>query len=113
MPKLLTLTLLLALPSLAFAHEGREDQYGCHRDPTNGDYHCHNGANAGKHFTSQQEMLKKPGKPGLPWKKGKTPAHAPENNATKPGPVGPGGVKSPDKSADAKPEQKKKLKWKE
>lgn len=38
--------LLLLLPSLAFAHGGRTNKYGCHNDRKNGGYHCHGGGSA-------------------------------------------------------------------
>jgi hypothetical protein len=34
---------LLLIPSLASAHGGRIDKFGCHNDRKNGGYHCHNG----------------------------------------------------------------------
>ena len=34
---------VLASASLALAHPGRTDRFGCHHDRRTGDYHCHNG----------------------------------------------------------------------
>jgi endonuclease YncB( thermonuclease family) len=52
----LTLIALL-LPSIAFAHGGGLDGYGCHNDRKRGGYHCHRGPLAGQSFASQGEML--------------------------------------------------------
>jgi hypothetical protein len=71
-------------PSLAWAHGGGLDQYGCHTDAKKGDYHCHQGKLKGRSFKSQDTMLaahpdmraeadkaEKPEKPGERAKKAK------------------------------------------
>jgi hypothetical protein len=32
---------VVSLPSVALAHSGGTDAYGCHHDRKNGGYHCH------------------------------------------------------------------------
>ena len=54
---LFALCFLLAIPSLAFAHAGTLDEYGCHYGSTGG-YHCHQGELSGMRFISKTEMLK-------------------------------------------------------
>lgn len=53
-----TIVLMLALTTVAFAHGGRTDSYGCHHNRKAGGYHCHSGPLAGQTFNSQVEMLK-------------------------------------------------------
>lgn len=36
-------SVVLASASLALAHSGGTDRYGCHHNRRTGDYHCHNG----------------------------------------------------------------------
>ena len=48
---------VLLVPSLAVAHSGGLDKYGCHHNTTAGDYHCHRGVLAGHRFSSQTAML--------------------------------------------------------
>jgi hypothetical protein len=48
---------LLLVPSLGVAHSGGLDKYGCHDNRAAGDYHCHRGVLAGRHFSSQNAML--------------------------------------------------------
>ncbi len=55
-------------PSLAFAHGGGLDGYGCHHNRKAGGYHCHRGVMAGQSFASKDEMLE------AMRKQGKTPA---------------------------------------
>jgi len=43
--------------NLSFAHGGGLDSYGCHHNRKQGGYHCHRGTNAGKFYSSKQEML--------------------------------------------------------
>lgn len=43
---------------VAFAHPGGLDAKGCHHDTATGEYHCHQGANAGKSFASEESMEK-------------------------------------------------------
>lgn len=47
----------MLVPSLAWAHGGGLDQYGCHNDTKKGDYHCHQGKLKGRSFKSQDTML--------------------------------------------------------
>ena len=42
-PSILGLALFLSLPFVAFAHSGRTNAQGCHKDNINGGRHCHNG----------------------------------------------------------------------
>ena len=42
--------------SLAFAHSGDLDSYGCHHNHDQGDYHCHQGSLKERHFTSKEAM---------------------------------------------------------
>lgn len=48
----------LAIPTLASAHGGGLDAYGCHQNRGAGGYHCHKGPLAGQSFISKDEMLK-------------------------------------------------------
>ncbi len=49
---------VLAAASTAGAHSaGPLDHYGCHADRRLGDYHCHRGEFAGRHFKSKAAML--------------------------------------------------------
>ena len=50
---------LVAVRSLAHAHGGGLDGYGCHHNRKAGGYHCHQGPMAGRSFSSEQEMLDK------------------------------------------------------
>jgi len=45
------------LSQLAIGHGRGMDAYGCHHNRKVGGYHCHQGENAGKQYTSKQEML--------------------------------------------------------
>jgi hypothetical protein len=49
--------LVLVTGAVAWAHPGGLDANGCHNDRKSGGYHCHKGPNAGKSFSSKQEML--------------------------------------------------------
>ena len=49
--------LIVLAPSLAWSHGGGLDQYGCHKDNSKGDYHCHQGKMKGKSYKSQDTML--------------------------------------------------------
>jgi hypothetical protein len=49
--------LAMLVPSLAWAHGGGLDQYGCHNDTKKGEYHCHQGKLKGRTFKSQDTML--------------------------------------------------------
>ena len=53
----LTAAVAMLVPSLAWAHGGGLDQYGCHNDTKKGDYHCHEGKLKGKTYKSQDTML--------------------------------------------------------
>lgn len=44
---------LLLLPAPAFPRSGELDSHGCHRDRTQGGYHCHKGPLAGKAYPSK------------------------------------------------------------
>lgn len=55
--KLFPLCLLL-LPSLAEAHRGAFDFYGCHRNHKAGGYHCHKGPYQGRSWRSREEGRK-------------------------------------------------------
>ena len=46
----------LAIPTLASAHGGGLDAYGCHHNRKAGGYHCHRGPLAGQDFASKVEM---------------------------------------------------------
>ena len=50
----------VVLPTLASAHGGGLDAYGCHHNGKAGGYHCHRGPLAGQSFASKDEMLKAP-----------------------------------------------------
>jgi hypothetical protein len=50
--------LLFLTSGFADSHNGIVDGYGCHRDPKNGNYHCHQGPYAGKSFPSREEFLR-------------------------------------------------------
>jgi endonuclease YncB( thermonuclease family) len=54
---------ILFFPVLVVGHGGGLDSYGCHHNRKAGGYHCHQGTNAGKDYTSKQEMLN--GSPGV------------------------------------------------
>ena len=47
----------LAVPTLASAHGGGLDAYGCHHNRKVGGYHCHRGPLAGQSFASKDEAL--------------------------------------------------------
>lgn len=57
----LCVLMALALAVLCWAgappHPGRLDELGCHNDRTAGDYHCHRGSLAGRHFASKRQVL--------------------------------------------------------
>lgn len=57
--KTITLAAALAVlaPSLAWAHGGGLDQYGCHTDKAKSEYHCHQGKLKGRSYKSQETML--------------------------------------------------------
>jgi hypothetical protein len=52
------LGLVFLTPGIADSHGGLVDGYGCHRDPKQGNYHCHQGPYAGKSFRSREEFLR-------------------------------------------------------
>jgi hypothetical protein len=52
------LLMWFGLGSLAGAHTGIVDGYGCHRGPDKGSYHCHQGEFAGRTFKSKEEFLR-------------------------------------------------------
>ncbi|MBI1815721.1 MAG: thermonuclease family protein [Deltaproteobacteria bacterium] len=56
-PRAAILLLVLTMPATVYSHPGGLDVYGCHHDTTTGDYHCHRGQFADRHFVSQQAML--------------------------------------------------------
>jgi hypothetical protein len=49
---------LFLTPGIADSHGGLVDGYGCHSDPKQGTYHCHQGPYAGKSFPSRAEYLR-------------------------------------------------------
>ena len=50
--------LVLMLISIeSHAHGGGLDSYGCHRNNSKGNYHCHQGKYKGREFASKQAML--------------------------------------------------------
>lgn len=49
---------LLLVSTLAWAHPGGRDKYGCHNDTKAKDYHCHEGALKDRTYKSQETMLK-------------------------------------------------------
>jgi hypothetical protein len=53
----IALAVIVFAPTLAWAHGGGLDKYGCHNDKKAGDYHCHKGAHDGKSFKNQAAML--------------------------------------------------------
>ncbi len=57
MQRLCALLLAIILPSIAYPHGGGLDAYGCHHNRKQGGYHCHRGPNAGKYYSSKEEML--------------------------------------------------------
>jgi len=61
MTKLLILVVTLfyfVATTVAWAHGGGLDSYGCHHNRKAGGYHCHRGPLAGQQFASKEEMLK-------------------------------------------------------
>lgn len=54
--------LAMLVQSIASAHGGKADSYGCHNNRKLGGYHCHKGPLAGRSFSSQAEMLAALGK---------------------------------------------------
>jgi len=48
----------LGLSSLANAHSGIMDGYGCHRGPDKASYHCHQGQFVGRTFKSKEDFLR-------------------------------------------------------
>jgi len=50
--------LLITISSNLYAHGGGLDDYGCHRNSSEGNYHCHEGEYYGLDFNSQQDMLR-------------------------------------------------------
>jgi hypothetical protein len=52
------LGLLVLIPSVAGSHRGLVDGYGCHNDPKQGNYHCHQGPYAGQSFPSRDGFLR-------------------------------------------------------
>jgi hypothetical protein len=52
------LGLLLLIPNVAGSHGGLVDGYGCHRDPKQENYHCHQGPYAGQSFSSRDVFLR-------------------------------------------------------
>ena len=58
MHKYIICLLLVLFPSLANAHGGGLDAYGCHYNRKQGGYYCHRGPLAGMSFGSQAEMLR-------------------------------------------------------
>ncbi|MCI0719387.1 MAG: YHYH domain-containing protein [Acidobacteria bacterium] len=55
---LLVLAQVAAIPTVAGAHGGGLDSFGCHHNRKAGGYHCHRGALAGRSFSSKDEALK-------------------------------------------------------
>ena len=55
--RVLATATLIGLSSIAVAHEGPLDSYGCHTNLA-AVYHCHAGRLAGQHFKSRAEMLR-------------------------------------------------------
>jgi hypothetical protein len=53
----IALAVIVFAPTLAWAHGGGLDTYGCHNDKKAGGYHCHKGEHEGKSFKSQAAML--------------------------------------------------------
>ena len=54
----LAVAALLFASTLAWAHPGGIDKYGCHNDKKAGEYHCHEGSLKDKTYKSQDTMLK-------------------------------------------------------
>ena len=52
------LAIVMLVPTLAWAHSGGVDKYGCHNDKKAGDYHCHEGQLKDRSYKSQDTMLK-------------------------------------------------------
>ncbi len=50
--------LLSAFSALSYGHGGGLDSYGCHNNRREASYQCHDGANAGKTYSSKEEMLR-------------------------------------------------------
>ncbi len=53
----IAVALIALAPTLAWAHGGGLDKNGCHHDKKAGDYHCHKGDHAGKHYKNEGEMM--------------------------------------------------------
>jgi hypothetical protein len=50
--------MLIAVPSLAFAHAGGVDKYGCHQNKAKNVYECHQGELKDQTFKSRAEAEK-------------------------------------------------------
>ena len=53
----LLIPLILLLSTDAVAHGGGLDRHGCHHNRKAGNYHCHQGPNAGQQYQSKQQIL--------------------------------------------------------
>jgi len=69
----LVFSISLGLSSVANAHSGIVDGYGCHRGPDKVSYHCHQGQFAGRTFKSKEDFLRE-------LRGGKSPRLAPKSN---------------------------------
>lgn len=79
----LVVGLALAVSSMAFAHGGGLDGYGCHHNRKVGGYHCHQGPLAGHSYSSQEEMRDELAPGVLPYSAG-VEAAGPKKSKTKP-----------------------------
>jgi hypothetical protein len=73
-----SLSLLLLTPGVAGSHGGLVDGYGCHSDPKQGNYHCHQGPYAGQSFPSRDVFLRQLRSPKSKLPQPKTDAPPPE-----------------------------------
>jgi hypothetical protein len=62
---LVALLAVVSLPSVAIAHSGGTDAYGCHHDRKNGGYHCHRSPPVAR-ATKAPKPLKAPKVNGAP-----------------------------------------------
>lgn len=79
--------LALAFSSMAFAHGGGLDGYGCHHNRKVGGYHCHQGPLAGHSYSSQEQMRDELAPGVLPYSAGVEAAPTKKSKTKPPGPV--------------------------
>lgn len=83
MKPFLAAALVLASPSLAFAHAGGLDSNGCHMNRAENTYQCHQGPLKGQSFKSKAEAESRMGHA-----QGAAPSKAPQQTSQAPEPKG-------------------------